>query len=91
MPAPFNSYRLSIFVQETSLKLLHRSAYAIVVGVVLACLATAVHVRAQAGTGTLSGTVVDEQGAAVPGANVTATETFSLITAVLLVHSVWGV
>ncbi len=51
----------------------------------LACLATAVHVRAQAGTGTLSGTVVDEQGAAVPGANVTATETFSLITAVLLV------
>ena len=29
---------------------------------------------AQAGTGTLSGTVVDEQGAAIPGANVTATE-----------------
>jgi hypothetical protein len=78
MPPPFNSYRLSIFVQETSVKLLHRSAYAIVVGVVLACLATAVHVRAQAGTGTLSGTVVDEQGAAVPGAKTTSTSASAL-------------
>ena len=76
MRASFNSYRLSIFCAGDVSETLASIAYAIVVGVVLACLATVMHVRAQAGTGTFSVTVVDKQGAAIPGANGTATETF---------------
>src|SRR5687768_3022301 len=48
-------------------------AYALVMAGWLGCL-TVAHAAAQAGTGTISGTVVDEQGAAIPGANVTVTE-----------------
>src|SRR4030095_15732274 len=40
----------------------------------LACLGTAAHAAAQSGTGTLAGTVIDDQGAAIPGAVVTVTE-----------------
>ena len=42
--------------------------------VVLLCLAAATSAFAQGGTGTLTGTVVDGTGAAIPGATVTATE-----------------
>ena len=42
--------------------------------VVLLCLAGATNAFAQGGTGTLTGTVVDGTGAAIPGATVTATE-----------------
>src|SRR5688572_28340403 len=49
-------------------------AYALVMAGWLGCL-TVAHAAAQAGTGTISGTVVDEQGAAIPGAIVTVTET----------------
>ena len=42
--------------------------------VVLLSLAGATNAFAQGGTGTLTGTVVDSTGAAVPGATVTATE-----------------
>jgi hypothetical protein len=42
--------------------------------VVLLCLAGATNAFAQGGTGTLTGTVVDSTGAAIPGATVTATE-----------------
>ena len=41
---------------------------------VLLCLAAATNAFAQGGTGTLTGTVVDGTGAAIPGATVTATE-----------------
>jgi hypothetical protein len=40
----------------------------------LACLCTAAQAAAQAGTATLAGTVIDDQGAAIPGAVVTVTE-----------------
>ena len=56
------------------MKHLRPRAYAIVIAGLLGCLATTAHVAAQAGTGTLAGTVVDEQGAAIPGAIVTVTE-----------------
>jgi hypothetical protein len=42
--------------------------------VILLCLAGATNAFAQGGTGTLTGTIVDSSGAAVPGATVTATE-----------------
>ena len=42
--------------------------------VVLLCLAAATSAFAQGGTGTLTGTVVDGTGAAIPGATVIATE-----------------
>ena len=45
-----------------------------IVVVLLLCLAGAANAFAQGGTGTLTGTVVDSTGAAVPGATVTATE-----------------
>src|SRR5687767_9227473 len=53
---------------------LRSRAYAIFIAGLLCILAAPVYLAAQAGTGTLSGTVVDEQGAAIPGAVVTATE-----------------
>jgi hypothetical protein len=53
---------------------LRARAYALLLTAVLFCVSVPTYLAAQAGSGTLSGTVVDEQGAAVPGANVTATE-----------------
>ena len=49
-------------------------AYALLIAAFLSCVSAPAYLAAQAGTATLSGTVIDEQGAAVPGANVTATE-----------------
>jgi hypothetical protein len=49
-------------------------AYALFIAASLGFVSAPAHLAAQAGTGTFSGTVVDDQGAAIPGANVTATE-----------------
>ena len=48
--------------------------WAIPLAILLWCLAAPVHAGAQAGTGTLSGAVVDDQGASLPGSLVTVTE-----------------
>jgi hypothetical protein len=66
-------YRLTPWRQEKSMNRLRPRAYALFIAASLVVLAPA-HLAAQAGTGTFSGTVVDDQGAAIPGANVTATE-----------------
>src|SRR5262245_44392515 len=42
--------------------------------VITLCLTGATNAFAQGGTGTLTGTVVDSSGAAIPGATITATE-----------------
>jgi hypothetical protein len=52
------------------MKSLRSRAFGWLIAVSLGCLAAPTHASAQAGTGTLSGTVVNEQGAAIPGANV---------------------
>jgi hypothetical protein len=51
-----------------------RGTWAIAVTLLLFCLAAPHHLAAQSGTGTLTGTVVDGQGASVPGALVEVTE-----------------
>jgi hypothetical protein len=51
-----------------------RGISAILVTLLLFCVATPRHAAAQAGTGTLTGTIIDGQGASVPGALVEATE-----------------
>src|SRR6185295_221086 len=43
-------------------------------GLLVFCLAVATNAGAQTGAGTLTGLVVDDQGAAIPGALVTVTE-----------------
>ena len=52
----------------------HRCTWAIPVGLLAFHLMVATHAAAQVGTGTLTGTVLDAQGAAVPGALITVTE-----------------
>ena len=51
-----------------------RAYVAIPLAVLAWCLASDVRIAAQVGNGTLSGTVVDAQGASLPGALVTVTE-----------------
>ena len=49
-------------------------AYALLIAALFFVVSAPAHLAAQAGSGTFSGTIVDDQGAAIPGANVTATE-----------------
>src|SRR5262249_15271944 len=53
---------------------LHRMARALAVMVLVLCLSPSA-ATAQVGSGAITGTVVDAQGAAVPGATVTVTST----------------
>jgi hypothetical protein len=62
------------FDPEECMRSLRAPVSAMFLAAVLCALTATVDLSAQAGTATLSGTIVDEQGAAIPGANVTVTE-----------------